>query len=181
MSIGQILDDMNAWQTRIDFLEDDLARYKNSTDEKKTSLVPTVKHFLAVSNKELDKVMDKLKYLSQPGNLQKTWADDVTKLWRIEDFAAKHTELKASSNGELRGLCPIRKEKTASFYVNPAKQVFHCFGCGAKGGIIKLVQELFNVDYKESLAMLRQKEPMRQKKSDIDLPLIKAGGTKWNK
>ena len=45
---------------------------------------------------------------------------------------------------ELRGICPIPahrgEKKTLSFYINPSKQVFNCFGCKAGGNIVKFAQ-----------------------------------------
>ena len=45
---------------------------------------------------------------------------------------------------ELRGICPIPahsgEKKKPSFYVNPDKQVFNCFGCKAKGNIVTFAQ-----------------------------------------
>src|SRR6266700_5635902 len=37
------------------------------------------------------------------------------------------------------GLCPFHQEKTASFHVTPAKNLFHCFGCDAAGSVIDFV------------------------------------------
>ena len=41
-------------------------------------------------------------------------------------------------NGRVRSLCPFHKEKTASFGYSPGRDLFHCFGCGASGDLIKL-------------------------------------------
>lgn len=44
-------------------------------------------------------------------------------------------------------ICPFQnhKEKTPSFSVLPSKNIFYCFGCGKKGDVITLVEELFNM------------------------------------
>ena len=43
-------------------------------------------------------------------------------------------------------LCPLHEERTPSFYVNPEKQIFNCFGCGAAGSIIDLHMGLCGID-----------------------------------
>ena len=37
-----------------------------------------------------------------------------------------------------QGLCPFHKEKTPSFYLQPQKNRFHCYGCGIWGGPLRL-------------------------------------------
>ena len=43
---------------------------------------------------------------------------------------------------EYRACCPFHDEKTPSFWVNPVKQFYHCFGCGAHGTVLSLPDEL---------------------------------------
>jgi DNA primase len=55
----------------------------------------------------------------------------------IVALASEHTRLKKSGRRYL-GLCPLHKEKTPSFSVDPVQGLFYCFGCGAGGDTIKL-------------------------------------------
>jgi DNA primase len=55
----------------------------------------------------------------------------------IVAVASEHTRLRKAGNS-YQGLCPIHKEKTPSFSVDPVKGLFYCFGCGAGGDAIKL-------------------------------------------
>ena len=67
---------------------------------------------------------------------------------------SKHVSLKPSKH-EFIGLCPFHNEETPSFYVNPAKQLFYCFGCQAGGNVINFkarIENLTNRDALESLA-----------------------------
>lgn len=55
------------------------------------------------------------------------------------------------------GLCPFHDEKTPSFSVNPAKGIFHCFGCGKGGNAVTFVMEHENIDYIEALKRLAER------------------------
>ncbi len=50
--------------------------------------------------------------------------------------------------------CPFHHEKTPSFAVNEADQYYHCFGCGASGDVIKLVQNLENIEFYDAVKLL---------------------------
>ncbi|HSN86476.1 MAG TPA: DNA primase [Thermoanaerobaculia bacterium] len=55
----------------------------------------------------------------------------------IVAVASEHTRLRKAGR-RYQGLCPIHKEKTPSFSVDPEPGLFYCFGCGAGGDAIKL-------------------------------------------
>ncbi len=59
---------------------------------------------------------------------------------------------KAGSN--LKAICPFHNEKTASFIVNPVKQIFHCFGCGIGGDVISFIMKYERVDFVEAVRIL---------------------------
>ncbi|MBS5065341.1 MAG: DNA primase [Hungatella hathewayi] len=52
------------------------------------------------------------------------------------------------------GLCPFHNEKSPSFSVAPAKQMYYCFGCGAGGNVITFVMEYENYSFSEALQLL---------------------------
>ena len=52
------------------------------------------------------------------------------------------------------GLCPFHNEKSPSFTVNPAKEMYKCFGCGAAGDAIKFLREHEKLDYPQSIEWL---------------------------
>lgn len=55
------------------------------------------------------------------------------------------------------GCCPFHGEKTPSFTVDPAKGLFHCFGCGAGGDVFSFVMKRDHVDFSEALKILARK------------------------
>lgn len=81
-------------------------------------------------------------------------ANDVT------DVVSRYVRL-VKSGKELKGLCPFHKEKTPSFYVVPAKQIFKCFGCGAGGDVFKFIQLRENVNFIESRRILAERAGIR--------------------
>ncbi len=57
----------------------------------------------------------------------------------------------------FRALCPFHREKSPSFHVNPARQNFHCFGCGAGGGVLRFVMDYEHVDFPTAVKRLAQR------------------------
>ncbi len=55
------------------------------------------------------------------------------------------------------GICPFHQEKTPSFAVHAAKQIFHCFGCGVGGDVFKFVMLIENVTFPEALERVAEK------------------------
>ena len=56
-----------------------------------------------------------------------------------------------------RAICPFHKEKSPSFHVNPSRQSFHCFGCGAGGGVFRFVMDYEHVDFPSAVRKLAQR------------------------
>ena len=55
------------------------------------------------------------------------------------------------------GCCPFHGEKTPSFKVDPARGLFHCFGCGAGGDVFSYVMKRDNLTFPEALKQLAEK------------------------
>ncbi|WP_372846371.1 DNA primase [Pontiella sp.] len=53
--------------------------------------------------------------------------------------------------------CPFHKEKTPSFTVNDARQIFHCFGCGAGGDVFRFVMDYEKVDFVTAVSVLAER------------------------
>lgn len=58
---------------------------------------------------------------------------------------------------ELSGLCPFHEEKSPSFSVNPVKQLYYCFGCGAGGGAVKFLMDINQQSFQEVVLNLAQR------------------------
>lgn len=54
-------------------------------------------------------------------------------------------------------LCPFHKEKTPSFNINPAMQIFKCFGCGTAGDVFKFVMLMERVEFPEAIELLAER------------------------
>ncbi len=81
--------------------------------------------------------------------------DKVIESSNVVDIIAQYTQLKSSGRGHM-GRCPFpdHQEKTASFSVSDAKQVYHCFGCKKSGNIISFLRDYNGMNFPEALEYL---------------------------
>jgi hypothetical protein len=62
----------------------------------------------------------------------------------------------AKQGKDLAGCCPFHKDDTASLIVTPAKNLWHCFGCGAGGGVIDWTMKKSGVSFRHAVELLRE-------------------------
>ncbi|HEX7880133.1 MAG TPA: DNA primase [Candidatus Eisenbacteria bacterium] len=74
-----------------------------------------------------------------------------------------------------KGLCPFHTEKTPSFHVNPDRQIYHCFGCGAGGNAISFLIEHAKLTFPEAVRTLAERAgiplPTRTEDAGADLEI----------
>lgn len=71
----------------------------------------------------------------------------------IETIISSYVALTRAGQN-LKGLCPFHNEKTPSFFLNPGKQLFKCFGCGEGGDVIKFVMKREGLTFVEAVCEL---------------------------
>ena len=82
--------------------------------------------------------------------------DDIFQTARIEEVIGQFVNLKRAGSN-LKGLSPFTDEKTASFVVSPAKQIFKCFSTGKGGNVASFLMEKEHYSYPEALRWLADK------------------------
>lgn len=82
--------------------------------------------------------------------------DDIMQASRIEEVIGEFVSLKRAGSN-LKGLSPFTDEKTASFVVSPAKQIFKCFSTGKGGTVVSFLMEKEHFSYPEALRWLADK------------------------
>lgn len=82
--------------------------------------------------------------------------EDIKNSIDIVELISEYVHLKKAGQN-WKGLCPFHTEKTPSFTVSPAKQIFHCFGCGAGGDIFTFLTRYETLTFPEALNMLAKK------------------------
>jgi DNA primase len=71
----------------------------------------------------------------------------------IVEVISAHTDLRRQG-ARWVGLCPFHEERTPSFSVEPTEKLYHCFGCGVGGDVIKFVEEKEGLGFAEAVEML---------------------------
>lgn len=81
------------------------------------------------------------------------WLDELKSRCDIVDTVSRYVPLKRNGR-EFAGCCPFHHEKTPSFFVYPASQSYHCFGCKESGDIIKFISKYENLGFVEAVERL---------------------------
>ncbi len=106
-----------------------------------------------------------------PGVAGRIREDDIAEVRekaRIDDVISQYVTLKRAGGGSLKGLCPFHDEKTPSFNVNPARQFFHCFGCGEGGDVISFLMKVDGLTFTESVERLGEKFGVQLRREEGD-------------
>ncbi len=80
----------------------------------------------------------------------------------IVEVVGEHLNL-VKKGREMVGLCPFHEDHKPSFYVNPTKQIFKCFACGAGGDVFKFLQMRENLTFAQSVERLAQRAGIQLK------------------
>ncbi len=87
-------------------------------------------------------------------------ADEIVERVRaaadIVEVVGEHVSLQRAGS-RYKGLCPFHSEKTPSFFVNPARQTFHCFGCNEGGDVFSFLMRYNNIGFGEALRELARR------------------------
>lgn len=74
----------------------------------------------------------------------------------IVEIISQYIPLKRAGR-HLKACCPFHQEKSPSFMVQPEKQMFHCFGCGAGGDVFSFLMRYENMTFPEALKSLAER------------------------
>ncbi|RUM57300.1 MAG: DNA primase [Persephonella sp.] len=82
--------------------------------------------------------------------------EEVYRTANVYDVISDYLSLKRSGSNYLT-LCPFHTEKTPSFVVSPAKNIWKCFGCGKAGDSIKFLMEYKGLSFSEAVVEIANK------------------------
>lgn len=87
------------------------------------------------------------------GSIREEDINEIRERNNIVEVISEYVTLKKSGRS-FKALCPFHKEKTPSFMVDPAKQLYHCFGCLEGGNVFTFVMKMDNLDFPEAVKAL---------------------------
>jgi DNA primase len=93
-----------------------------------------------------------------------TFIDDLKRQADIVRVIQDYVQLK-KKGANWMACCPFHKEKTPSFSVSPAKEIFYCFGCHKGGSVFNFVMEMERVAFPEAIKLVAEK-------SGVPLPVM---------
>ena len=92
--------------------------------------------------------------------------EQILQTARIEEVVSEFVTLKKRGTN-LIGLCPFHDEKTPSFNVNPARNIFKCFGCGKAGDSAIFIRDIEHISYPDALRYLAKKYNIKIEEKEL--------------
>lgn len=99
------------------------------------------------------------------GRLPDAFIEELLSRTDIVDIIERRVSLKRAGN-EWHALCPFHDEKSPSFTVSPAKQFYHCFGCGAHGSAIGFLMQFEGLEFRDAVEDLAKLAGMEMPKTE---------------
>lgn len=85
-----------------------------------------------------------------------SFVEDLRRRIEIVDVVSEYVQLRRAGRSFV-GLCPFHNERSPSFSVSAERQMFHCFGCGAGGTVIRFVMDIEGLTFVESVVKLAER------------------------
>ena len=89
------------------------------------------------------------------GRIPEETIDQILHQVDIVEVVGRYVQLKKQGRYYF-GLCPFHAEKSPSFSVTPDRQIFHCFGCGTGGTVIRFLMEMEQLTFREAVLKLAE-------------------------
>lgn len=83
--------------------------------------------------------------------------EEIRRRTDIVDLVKSRGVMLKSAGSSFKACCPFHKEKTPSFHVNPGRQFYHCFGCGAHGDVFKFLMQHDGLLFIDAVRTLAEK------------------------
>lgn len=99
--------------------------------------------------------------------LQQAFIDQILDRTDIVDVVDRRVKLKRAGKN-YSACCPFHQEKTPSFSVNPEKQFYYCFGCGAGGNALGFIMDYERMEFREAIESLAQAAGIDMPAEEVD-------------
>ncbi|MEP1594449.1 MAG: CHC2 zinc finger domain-containing protein, partial [Halieaceae bacterium] len=100
------------------------------------------------------------------GRITQKFLDDLLDRVDIVETVDRRVKLKKTGKN-YSARCPFHDEKTPSFSVNPDKQFYYCFGCGAGGNALGFVMDYDNIDFPQAVENLASSAGMTIEREEV--------------
>jgi len=99
--------------------------------------------------------------------LPQSFLDELLYRTDLVDLAARYVKL-TKRGSDYWACCPFHNEKTPSFHISPAKQIFKCFGCGEGGNAIQFISKIENLTFIDAVKKLADLNGMAMPEDEYD-------------